>query len=243
MFDLETRLNKGCVRTSNQDWVSWRIRDNRLVCVVCDGIGGFKHGDRASRRAADEFINQLLPAEGNCRLWKPGRSPDLNRANLAIRRSIARLQAETNENLIGTTLTGICITESKFWVSHIGDSKAFLMRSSSLTQLTKDHNFAQEKDHLLKRDPASFDNVLTRALGISNKELFDTMSFRLEDDDRIILCTDGLQASGLGSEMLQQMTIKHPGNKGLADELEAEALAAGAPDNFCFALIKTGQGV
>jgi PPM family protein phosphatase len=240
-YRITTRNNAGSIRKINQDYVAWRVDGDRLACVVCDGMGGLQFGDQAAQKAAEEFIAQLLPENTTSNLWPAGKVPNMQRVNLRIRHTIARFQAETNEKLIGTTLTGICLAESHIWISHIGDTKAFILRNDRLQQLTKDHNYALEKDQLITRDADFENNVLTRVLGISSKEQFDLIDFELLETDRIILCSDGLMASGIHNNQLLQLINEAANDEILADNLEQLALASGAPDNFCFAIVGRGD--
>ena len=239
---MAVRLHPGFKRAENQDWIEWRKKDKRLVCAVCDGVGGLRYGDRASKEAARSFTDHLIPQEGGHSCWNPGGHPDLNTASLAVRRSIARLQATLSEQRLGTTLTGLCLTPQQLWILHIGDTRAFLFRNNEIQQLSKDHTVAAEsRQSAICIAQDQHNNVLTRSLGNPSRETFDIYQHKLLADDRLILCSDGLETAGVDTAELASFCRSEAGAVGLADELLCRALAGGAPDNVSIVVIHPAE--
>ncbi len=235
---MAVRLHPGFKRADNQDWIEWRSDENRLVCVVCDGVGGLRYGDRASKEAARSFVDHLIPQEGGHSCWNQAGIPDLDTAGLAVRRSIARLQANLSEQRLGTTLTGLCLTRQQFWVLHIGDTRAYLWRRGKLHQLSQDHTVAAESRLTpVCLDQQQHNNVLTRSLGNPSRETFDVIHQSIEEGDRLVLCSDGLESASITREELTSFCNSEPSAIGLADELLCRALVGGAPDNISIVVI------
>jgi PPM family protein phosphatase len=99
---------------------------------------------------------------------------------------------------MGTTLTAVRSFGRDLLITHVGDSRAYLLRAGCLHRLTRDHTFAQllvDTGQLTPGDPtvSRHRHVLTNALGgtIENVQV-DTDQLRLEDGDRLLLCSDGL---------------------------------------------------
>ena len=99
---------------------------------------------------------------------------------------------------MGTTLTAARSLGRDLMITHVGDSRAYLLRAGGLHRLTRDHTYAQllvDTGQLAPGDVAGsrHRHVLTNALGGSNEDVqVDTDRLQLEDGDRLLLCSDGL---------------------------------------------------
>jgi hypothetical protein len=79
----------------------------------------------------------------------------------------------------------------------VGDSRVYLVREGSVHQLTEDHTLVNEqlKRGVLTRDEASrvsYQNVITRSIGHTERVRVDTLHMDLLPADQLILCSDGL---------------------------------------------------
>jgi protein phosphatase len=192
--------------------------------VVADGLGGHAAGEVASRRAIALLLEYALQTPD----WLLGRE-DALLARVMARASerfqsvnaavIAEAQRQQMLGGMGTTLSVTMSLGDNLIVSHIGDSRVYLLRNGTLHRLTTDHTIAEERAGI---DPAAarFRNVLTRAIGINPLSGEpDVLRYRLADGDRLLLCTDGL------TDMV-------------AEEAIGRELARAAPsDETCQALI------
>ena len=214
----------GRVRTENQDAsarVIFDIADDVSgdmpinVYLVADGMGGEARGEVASRIAtrvlpaelARSFIipELLRPVEAateegpSARIYgggKPSLSTALARAVNAANHHVRELAALLGQTT-GTTLTVIATRGSQAALAHLGDSRAYLLRGETLTQLTEDHSVLarlQAIDHPLLSDPDVFvpRSMLYRSLGQEDDASPDTLDFTLADGDRLLICSDGL---------------------------------------------------
>jgi len=236
---MELRLHPGLVRERNEDWAGWRLENGRLACAVCDGLGGLRHGDLASKAAVSAFLEVMIPeGNGDGRSWRRKREPDLGGAFLSLQQRILALQEELDEARIGTTLTGVCLEGERLWMLHLGDSRAYLLRGKDVLLLSRDHSLVSTlglSEEMSAQHPLK--HVVTRMLGKLDAEDPDTLELKLAPGDRLLLCTDGLVNAGILSSHLRRIAWDAETDTELADRLLQHALDQGAPDNVCLALI------
>lgn len=110
-------------------------------------------------------------------------------------------------NGMGTTVTLALTINNKVYIGHVGDSRAYLYSQGEIRQITEDHSFVAElvkngsiTEKEARRHPQK--NVITRALGTERNIKVDMVSIDLNDEDIIILCTDGL------SNFIDKLEIK-----------------------------------
>ena len=118
------------------------------------------------------------------------------------KKAVPRLADATDEDAallgMGSTLTAARSCGRDLLIVHVGDSRAYLLRDGRLERLTRDHTYAQllvDAGQLSPRDVAlsGVRHILTNALGGSTKHVHvDVDLLRLEDGDRLLLCSDGL---------------------------------------------------
>ncbi len=181
---------KGRVRSENQD--SYQIVESQdySILAVADGMGGHNGGSVASSLAIeglDEYdfkINDL----------KDSISGYLKLVNKKI---IEKGLAESEYQGMGTTLTLAMIYKDELTIGHIGDSRAYLWRKQRLTQLSDDHSYVGEllRNNLISKSEAKDHpkkNLLTKALGVDQEVDVDVVEFKLEPNDILLLCSDGL---------------------------------------------------
>lgn len=163
------------------------------VFAVADGMGGHSAGEIASAIALQTFKNSFRPIPSP-KTVSDKLAESIQKANETVFQQSA---TETEQRGMGTTLTIAVLLENKFHFGHIGDSRAYLLRDSSLSQITEDHSLVAEmvKKGVLSPEQAEIHpqrSVLTRALGIEQAVQIDTSSLEIKPKDKILLCTDGL---------------------------------------------------
>jgi protein phosphatase len=137
---------------------------------------------------------------------------------------------------MGTTLTAVRSLGRDLVITHVGDSRAYLLRSGSLLRLTRDHTFAQllvETGHLKPGDVARSPHrhVLTNALGGSTADVHvDTDRLQLEDRDRLLLCSDGL-TDLVDDGSISKILLETMRSSDACERLVQRALDAGGHDN------------
>jgi len=179
----------GRVRSVNQDRAhptSGGRNDGPQLLVVADGMGGHVGGEIAASVA----IEAALESEGTL-------EERVRQANRAI---VEEVEEKPELTGMGTTMTMAEVgTDRRLRLAHVGDSRAYLLRSGVLVQLTTDHTLVAEyvAQGRLRADQASSHpqrSLLTRALGLETHLLVDTAEFQLKEGDRLLLCSDGLNS-------------------------------------------------
>jgi protein phosphatase len=157
-------------------------------------MGGHKGGEIASKAAIAHFCGYIKgkqPDEGGHLDLMISAAHDANINVLA--------QAEDDSELsgMGTTFTACTIDGGKCFIAHIGDSRAYAVTKSALTQLTNDHSYVSEMVRAgqitqteAREHPKR--NILTKVLGIDREMSADGYIFDIEPDSFILLCSDGL---------------------------------------------------
>ncbi len=227
-FHYAARSDVGLVRQNNQD--SGYAGANLLV--LADGMGGPAGGDIASSVA----MAHLVPLDTDSH---PAESllPLLRDALMDAHEELSeRSQDDPELAGLGTTCIAILRSGRKLAMVHIGDSRAYLLRGDTLTQVTTDHSFVQylvdsgqitpeEAEHHPQR------NVVMRILGDSQADVAPDETMREAIvGDRWLLCSDGLSGVVSADTIAEVLTDVHdPGE--CAEELIRLALLAGGPDN------------
>ena len=134
---------------------------------------------------------------------------------------------------MGTTLTGMYTVGPEAFVAHIGDSRAYLYRDGTLTQLTRDHTLARQcVDAGLPIPCRSWSHRLTHCLGAGGEHVrMDFHHFRLADGDQLLLCTDGLTDMIPDEEIARILSLDTPPREAAQGLLE-RALVGGGKDNI-----------
>jgi PPM family protein phosphatase len=206
--------------------------DNVLIgaglFAVADGIGGLEGGEIASRLALDT-VAAVFDADQSL----AGLISACQRANQLVWQQGA---AHGDESAMGTTLTAIGITsDAGAIVSHVGDSRAYLMRGGQLDQLTEDHTLVAEligsgqlSEAAALHHPQR--HILTRAIGIAPEVEIDMAELSCQPGDRLLLCTDGV-INALTFEELRGALTGEEGPQKAATAVITRALDNGADDN------------
>lgn len=223
--------HRGCVREVNED--AFLTDPTGALWVVADGLGGHGHGDLASDIVVDAFAR--LPHGA------AGRSP-LQDAIAAAHGEIHRRARAEGLDAIGATVVALSIDGDRATVAWAGDSRLYLWRADFLEQLTRDHSLVQDLVDRGALDPAEAadhpdTNVVTRAVGASDRVEPAFREIGLRDGDRLLLCSDGLTRcvpdTGI-AELLAGAATPEAVCRGLVEA----ALARGAPDNVSAVVVR-----
>ena len=226
-----------------------RSEDSSYAILVADGIGGGAAGEIASREAIRVLLKLMLRAP----TWIL-RPDDENTTQLVLERATARV-AEINQALekkaqrdstlqgFGTTFTAAWNLAKQLFITHVGDSRAYLYRGKNLEQLTRDHTFTQEMIERGVIDPESASkhrlrHVLTRALGDTDVDgAPGVCHLQLEDGDNLLLCTDGLTDMVPDQQIASTLERAESCDQACRLLLD-QALEAGGKDNITIAMAR-----
>jgi PPM family protein phosphatase len=228
-----------------------RFEETGYGLVVADGIGGRAAGEVASRLAISTLVNLVLG------------TPDwiLLRDDYALNEEVRRraterfaqintvlaeqAQADPTLKRFGTTLTMALSLGRDLLVTHLGDSRAYLLRGERLYQLTRDHTLAQDlvdQGRLTQPEVAThpWRHVLTRALGGGGAaDEPDVQEVFLADGDGLLLCSDGLTDMVKDDRIAEILRGAQTAEQACQSLVEA-ALQAGGKDNVTVVVARYG---
>ena len=245
-FVLGSVTHVGRVRKGNQDAYCALLAPNTPlgvggVLAVADGMGGHQGGERASQMAMAGVVRLLGKKKPNAdRDTLPPTSPDERLAQISgvVAQVNAEIFAAANSpetRGMGTTLSLAVIEGSTLSVGHVGDSRVYLHRNGNLAQLTPDHSWVAEEvargalsPEEARKHPRR--NLITRAMGIGVEVEPVTFSAELEQEDTLLLCSDGLHGLVRDEQIGAVLSSKEP--KEAAEVLVDMANTAGGSDNI-----------
>ena len=231
----------GKVREINQDYY-YTSEENSIpkLCILADGMGGYKGGEVASKLAVDSarkyiennFSNNFSQKEEILKLI--GNAVEY--ANMVVYEKSKEVQELEG---MGTTLEICLIYNNKAYIGHIGDSRIYRIRKDVIRKLTKDHSYVQQlvEDKKITREEAKIHpkkNMLTRALGCTPYVEPDLRARNFEKGDIFIMCSDGL--TNMVEEKRIYELVKQDINTA-AGNLINEANSAGGYDNITVIII------
>ncbi|MBO5322430.1 MAG: Stp1/IreP family PP2C-type Ser/Thr phosphatase [Clostridia bacterium] len=240
---VSAKTDIGVKRHSNQDeYALLNLDDGSVLAVVCDGMGGANAGNVASHIAC-QVITSFFERSFRRGLDPEGVMALLQSAILSANIEVFNM-ASKNEELkgMGTTVVAAFVSEEFTVVSHVGDSRAYII-GDDVTQLTRDHSVVQSLIESGKLTPEEAvvhprRNVITRALGIEPDVLVDSNEYDLNESDFLLLCSDGLSNFVSTDEMTQ--IFNKTKTEQIADELVKRANKNGGGDNITAVVVKKG---
>lgn len=201
--------------------------------IIADGMGGHKCGEVASKQAVDSVCKHLL--ESN---WEnEDISGLLKEIIVSVNNELYQfsIQDESTQGM-GTTLIVTVLKNNRLYIGHVGDSRVYLVRDNNIQKITWDHSFIEElvKNGSITKDEAvnhPKKNMITRAVGYENDLQVDTYEIEVFENDRVLLCTDGLTNMLTEDEIMQIITnIENP--QEACDTLVQNANNKGGEDNI-----------
>ena len=219
------RTDTGRQRSANEDSFFARAP----VFVVADGMGGARAGEVASRLAAEAFD------AGNVAESPP--EAYLEEVATAANQRIHELaEADSSRSGMGTTLTAAMVQGDEVSLAHVGDSRAYLVRNQRLRRLTEDHSLVEElrrRGRLTEAQAAEHPqrSIITRALGPEATVEVDTMTYKAQEGDVFLLCSDGLTTM-VPDEALAAAVAEEDELSAVVARLVREANDAGGRDNI-----------
>ena len=233
----------GCVRAQNQDHYSISSpSDEWLLAVVCDGMGGAKSGNVASRLACEVFSEEVKRSFRTSMTASEAERMLRSAAKLANVSVFEHSQLSEEYSGMGTTLVAALIYPKATLILNIGDSRAYHINADGVACITVDHSVVQlmvQRGELTpeqaKTHPSK--NLITRAVGPSAQVLADVFHPKAQKGDFLLLCTDGLSNQMADQEILFE--IVHGARKDdCCQRLLEIAKERGAPDNVTSVLVE-----
>jgi len=208
--------------------------------VVADGMGGAQAGEVASRLTAAAFreYHEADDLDAERRL-----EAIIQEAN---RRIFERAQHDTSAEGMGTTVTAALVDGERVVIGHVGDSRAYRVRGSTIEQLTQDHSLVADLMRSGRLTPEEADvhpqrSVITRALGTDPEVDVDTFVVEAAVGDLFLICSDGLTSMVADEEILDLVREDESLDR-LAKALVKAANRRGGEDNVTVVLFAMEDG-
>ncbi len=230
----------GCERDLNEDRYAVVESRSGIAWIVCDGMGGAAGGELAAQLAIDAMRRDLENA--------PERPPAaaLKNAILEANRIIVLRRQNPAFASMGTTIVAVLFSGPEVVISHLGDSRAYLVRDGAIQQLTTDHTYVQELVDAGKLEPEDAlshpqAHILTKCIGSEPGIDVDVKNFWVwhvaesEPRDAIVLCSDGLYSLVTDGE-IANLLAEHAPQQACVKLVEL-AKARGGYDNITTAII------
>jgi len=231
----------GKVRTNNEDAMGSFIpasrqqaRSHGYLFAVADGVGGMDLGEVASATAISVLTDGFEKAQAGTMLISL--LPRLiQHANAAVHD--CTLASEYRGKKMATTLVACALRHDQAIVSHVGDSRCYLVRNGKAKQITQDHTWVNEQRKMgiitaAEMAESESRHVLIRSLGPTMFVAPDTTAITLQAGDVLVLCSDGLHDT-IASIVSQSKNIDE-----IARELVARAVEIDGGDNTTAQVIR-----
>ena len=229
-----TGTHQGRIRERNEDSVYPETSgsgNGPVIVGVADGMGGHVAGNIASSLA----LATATEASPDAAMETADR---LALANEAI---LGRVREQQELSGMGTTMTlGRFLEDGTLELSHVGDSRCYMIRDGELRQLSTDHTVVAELvalGHLKPEDVSKHPqrHLVTRTLGLGPVKI-DSETLLLEDGDRLIFCSDGL-TSMVNDEDIRRIVTAGDDSEATVWNLIETANSEGGVDNITVAVV------
>ncbi len=230
-FIVSAKTDVGLVKKTNQDGLSVKILNTPLgrmaFAVMCDGMGGLSMGEIASTTVISAFNDWV--ANDLVQLCRSGNIDDNTirtqwQSIITEQNRIIRAYGSSQGKRMGTTVVVMLITQSRYYVMNVGDSRAYEI-SDTFYQITEDQTFvAQEVKYgrmtpeQAAKDPRQ--NVLLQCVGASDSVHPDMFYGYAKQGAVYMLCSDGFRHTVTPDEIYQRL---HPYYLCDASQMEANA--------------------
>lgn len=202
-FIISATTDIGISKNTNQDSYNVRVFNTKqgkmVLAVLCDGMGGLEKGEVASASVVNAFCK-----------WADNRLPVLSENEILdadIRADWFKISTEYNEKIkayaasygtnMGTTVTALLLTEKRYYIINIGDTRAYEI-VEGVSVLTKDQTVVAREVELgnitpeeAERDPRR--SVLLQCVGASATVYPDMFFGDTKLNAVYMLCSDGFR--------------------------------------------------
>lgn len=234
----------GLKREGNEDFFS--TDDTMGLYIVADGMGGHLAGEVASRIAVEMINKSLLkwvdegtPEEelfGNPDSSLTARGNYILSSIRLANRVVYELALENEQyHGMGTTAVVLYVSPTLVIAANVGDSRIYMLRNGHIERLSKDHTIVAEQVEMgiMSADEAEnspLRHVLTRNLGSAEHVEPDIFELEPSENDRYILCSDGL-TDLVADEEIQALAEEEHEPEKLCHRFVELVIQRGAHDN------------
>ena len=251
--DVGWSIDKGDLRENNEDSLAAmnlsQASDDEAqsvgVYAVADGVGGHAAGDVASklavRTAIRQFIDEMTATDDmpeNYQLW-------LRRA-VTIANEVVYSKSQAEHKDMGTTLVMAVVVGNQAHIVNVGDSRAYIVSPEGIYQITQDHSMVNallEAGTITHEEAENhpYKNMITQAIGVESELEEDLFTEKLNFDEYLLLCTDGL-TNELSDKEIQRIILEAESSQVACENLIAATKDVGARDNIAVVVIQLRKG-
>jgi serine/threonine protein phosphatase PrpC len=222
-------------REENQD--AFFIDAEINLYLVADGLGGLVFGKETAEYVVKELSNSIkenLNQEGILNIPEM-LGMEINKVDEGVRQTFGDNSATTNVIVL--------MHDGNIYITHVGDSRAYLCKEGKLRRLTEDHNVANQlvQAGILTKSMAmthETQSMLTNSVGMMNEteDRIKVTTLNPENDTRFLLCTDGLTGMLTENEIKNILSIE-PNAEIAVNMLIEGANNTGGTDNITAVLV------
>ncbi len=236
----------GKERKTNEDtYIAQATADDKFViaCVI-DGVGGYSGGEVAAQLTREAIMQRLSQPTGEL---IPILIDCFNQANQNILDEKKRVKTHDNMACVAT-LALIDIERNQFYYAHVGDTRLYLLRDSSLVKISHDQSFVgflEESGRVKEAEAMAHPkrNEINKALGFEanvakDSEYIETGQSPFLPGDTLLLCSDGLTDMVTAADITAIVTQDSSSLKEKCNQLVAAANTKGGKDNITVVLVK-----
>ncbi len=240
-------LNEDSLLTLTLERAHCSANETISLLAVADGMGGHAAGDLASRLAVDTLAERMITylftehlanhSETNSAQVREWLKTAVQAANNAI-----FTQRYSMGNNMGTTLVAAVVIGNVAYIANVGDSRAYLISSEGIRQITTDHSLVERLmslGHIDQKEARTHPqrNVIYRTLGDTLDLEVDCFIEYLEPGDQLLLCSDGLN-SKLEDHKIEDIVMQSSSPQEACERLVETANERGGNDNITVIILQ-----
>ena len=254
-FIISASTDIGTTKDTNQDSLSIKVirteKGRMVFAILCDGMGGLSCGEIASATVVNAF-HEWVVKELPLLCQKP------QIEDFEIRTQWEKIVLEQNERLksygakqgvrLGTTAVIMLITQERYYIMNVGDSRAYELTTDTIRQLTADQTFVAREVALgnMTEEQAKTDerrNVLLQCIGASDDVYPDMFFGETKQDAVYMFCSDGfrheISAEEIHEKLQPKVLFDEEQMRRNTVELIERDKQRGERDNISVALVRT----
>ncbi len=249
----------GQKRTVNED--GFVIDEQLGLYLVADGMGGHRNGAVASQASLAELLKLIAQLRLKLDLLEPHKKEKMHQETryLTLKKWVSNSINTTNDLVyqenqregcrrgagMGAAIAGLWKPDNSSNTAilfHAGDCRIYLYRQDQFKQLTTDHTLYQLWLNNNRQGEEPPKNIIIKAIGPYPNVVADLSVYHFEDDDIILMCSDGLTNMLSDARISEEIRVHKPLSlKHLCEQLVQQANEAGGIDNITVVASRFGE--
>ncbi len=248
--EIGWHIDKGQVRENNEDSLgavkvsqaSEDLAQSVGLYVVADGMGGHNAGEVASKLAVRTAIREFMGEMTTHDAEMPENYQKWLHSAVALANQMVHNRGQETRSDMGTTLVMAVVAGNNAHIVNVGDSRAYLVNENGIRQITSDHTYVQKlvEAGVITPEQANSHphrNILTQAIGTTDQVTIDLYTEKLQENDYLLLCSDGLWDE-LTNDEIWGIIMSADSAQSACQALIDATNAAGGRDNIAIVLVK-----